>query len=306
MNKKVFVIIVALIILSYNVSFAAEGDLWYKEGQLESYFMNLISKSVVVIENKTNGKQITGVLYSSPRHTSGVITNYHFMSSTSDTVSVYMDNSKNQLKEFKCKLVKYDKNIDLAFFSIILEDETTRKLMDECFINMTSSCSVDYLYQTLDMNTNLPIRDENFSNASNISRGKTIVFLGFPLAQGLKYDTKLVMTSSSTGYISYEPILKSPIARYGKIASENFSGNFIVDAMVSHGNSGSPVFIRAGNESGQNVNFSYEFVGILKGFIPDSIDFVNEENGQTLRLPHNSGLGIVISVNTIKDFLEKN
>ncbi len=140
--------------------------------------------------------------------------------------------------------------------------------------------------------TNAVLSERLFGSAEQIKPGYEIVFLGFPLTEGIKRSE------------DKKRFRKKPIFRSGKVASKSYEGKFLIDAMINQGNSGSPVFIREGyiKESGEIVS-QYDFVGIIRGFKSDSINF-DSSNNLRISIPHNAGLGEVISIETIKGFLD--
>ncbi len=94
--------------------------------------------------------------------------------------------------------------------------------------------------------------------------------------------------------------IKAPILKNGIIASEVFKNEFIVDAMVNNGNSGSPVFMQSNKKS----ILGYVFTGIVKQFQHDSIK-VKLNGSQKEKIPHNSGMGIVVPSQVIADFIKR-
>ena len=123
-----------------------------------------------------------------------------------------------------------------------------------------------------------------FTKQENIVQGKSVYFLGFPLGIGIETNT--------------------PILRSGLIASVPKGDDFFIDAMVNHGNSGSPLF----TVSVSTNEYKWELAGIISASLSDSIDYasVGVEPKQYIRLSHNSGLARVISIHTIIEFFRKN
>lgn len=132
--------------------------------------------------------------------------------------------------------------------------------------------------------------------------------MGFPLNQGLvtKKIPRVLKTPNGHKEILLPPIVrliqKTPVAGYGRIASESVGGFFLIDAMVNQGNSGSPVFVRKGVREKTGPRCDYDFIGIIKGYKSDNIVF-RSEDGHTMAVPHNSGLVIVISIEAIRKFI---
>lgn len=107
----------------------------------------------------------------------------------------------------------------------------------------------------------------------------------------MKQVHKVPLTNSVTVF-QEEWIAKSPIVRFGRIASSLRSNEFLIDAMVNHGNSGSPVFVVVREPRVAGVSVGLRFAGLVKGFLSDNISY-KSDLGHTISLPHNSGLGVV-------------
>ena len=113
--------------------------------------------------------------------------------------------------------------------------------------------------------------------------GRDVVFIGYPL--GL-FDTKHNL----------------PIMRSGKLASipkVDFNGKpeFLIDAQVFSGSSGSPVFVNAGR--------NWQFIGIVGKNLgyPNQVELVNTPPNLAVRQP--IGLGIVYKPKAVLDVMEK-
>jgi len=149
--------------------------------------------------------------------------------------------------------------------------------------------------------------DENTTADDKI--GRSVVFLGFPLNIGITYREKekgkyVLYEDKIVKPISFkEPIFSNVIAKYLKISSNLLdNGSILIDAMVSHGNSGSPVFVRSGSTDGNKSISRYDWIGIVKSFRSDNIKYYSD-NREEISIPHNTGIGEVISIDTIRLFL---
>jgi S1-C subfamily serine protease len=175
---------------------------------------------------------------------------------------VYLNTAGGSASAFACRLVKGDRMRDLAAFRI-----------GAAALPPGNDC--------------LP--RARFAGPGAVHRGRRILFLGFPLNYGMQADPE------GGG------LRKLPIARTGIIASEPGVDEFLIDAMVSNGNSGSPVFVRAGK--GRRAAPGYRLAGIMKEFQHDTIP-LRRDDGSARKIPHNTGLAAVIPADAIAAFLE--
>ncbi len=88
-----------------------------------------------------------------------------------------------------------------------------------------------------------------------------------------------------------------PISRIGIIAQgpNNNTNTFLLDCIVSHGNSGSPVF----NEQ------TMLLIGMISSFKPDNINLYDENGTLRTSLPANSGIAVCITAEMIKKIIMK-
>ncbi len=107
---------------------------------------------------------------------------------------------------------------------------------------------------------------------SEIKEGLFVVYLGYPLG------------------LANEELQFKPFIRRGSIANITKDKNvLLIDGAASHGNSGSPVFSQ---EDGK-------FIGIIYGFLPDSISLYDDNNKRVAKLPYNSGISLACSAHLI-------
>jgi S1-C subfamily serine protease len=107
-----------------------------------------------------------------------------------------------------------------------------------------------------------------FGNIAGIEKGDDVCYLGYPFGLGAEHGS-------------------DPVLRKGMVAHKEKEGNiFYVDAVVTDGNSGGPVFIETDGKA--------KLVGIISGFIPS----IRKEG------VFHSGLGQVFSVDCINDILK--
>jgi hypothetical protein len=116
----------------------------------------------------------------------------------------------------------------------------------------------------------------NFADTAAYDEGTPIITIGFPLGIGT------------------ETAKNQPIVRSGIIAQTlQANGDFVIDGISSHGNSGSPIFsLRDG-----------KLLGMIKSFPSDFITAYDENHQLVARLPYNSGLSIAVSSKLIWDLL---
>lgn len=188
-----------------------------------------------------------------------VLTNYHILDSSGDAVNAYLSDAGGKAARYPCRFIKGDAQKDMAVFAV--------------------ECSSGLLQKGFSLDVCAGDRE--------ITRGIRIVFLGFPLYYGMTFNSVTHRT------------LEYPVFRTGTIASEIDHQEFLIDAMVSNGNSGSPVFIHIVEGKG---HLSYRLVGIIKQYQHDTILF-KDGAGAWNRVPHNTGLGVVIPAEEVKRFL---
>jgi S1-C subfamily serine protease len=227
-------------------------------GAVDERAIEELSRCVVLLENSVNEKYITGVLVdgAAPR----ILTNYHILSSSADTISAYVNAADGTIEKCPCRFIKGDPLRDMALFSLSLPRLPS---------------------------TNAGVDTRAAGGRPAIRRGREVLFLGFPLYYG-------IMTEPGSG-----KRIKRPVCRKGMIASEISDGEYMIDAMVNNGNSGSPVFVLIPARQGAAAR--YVFAGLIKEYQHDQIPC--SINGTMIKVPHNAGLGIVIPVDVIADFV---
>jgi hypothetical protein len=219
-----------------------------------------------------------------------VITNNHIVRDSSACV-VGLLSGAGQAKFAFGEVIKSKTYPDLALIRLTADPEKVEAYIkplinpkDESQIsNLTLKVSSQHdLDQFWEKNKALP--ENVFASVDLIQPGKQLYFLGFPLGYGVQN--------------------KNPLFRVGYVASNPENGYFYMDAMVSHGNSGSPAFIEEITEGkNEEVIYSWKFAGIIQGFDADYVEYKSEVNHKIL-LPHNAGLANVIDIKTIVAFIE--
>ncbi|MBI4242852.1 MAG: hypothetical protein HY606_02075 [Planctomycetes bacterium] len=197
---------------------------------------------------------------------------------TSTTLDLAAITMNSVYKELKSELEK------INYFLKSQPDSSSpdlRELFDKYKVDELIYSSTNRTRKTdalLNVGINFNLTDINIGDASMTKVGKQTTFLGFPLRIGQWQ--------------------RDPVARSGIVARELASGDFFIDAMVSHGNSGSPVFV-FGAAKEDNTIAPY-LVGIAKAF---RSDYVGEFSTGPY---HNAGLGYVIGIKNIMDFIFQN
>lgn len=124
------------------------------------------------------------------------------------------------------------------------------------------------------VSTDLIIPKSMYGIPEDLKEGMDVIYIGYPLGLG----------AEEKNY---------PLTRGGMVA-QAIPGRktFLVDGFASHGNSGSPVFNRKDGK----------LVGVVSSFEPDFIDSY-EQKRLLSRIPFNSGLSRVISIEAIQELL---
>lgn len=268
------------------------------KSDMDVKFSKDASKYVVLLKNITNGNFNSGLLIFHPDY--GVaIANYHLLASTSDTVVAYLEGPSNEMVEFPVRYSAGDPANDIAAFVLNhSENEQQRKTL----INKGFKFHDDG--GLIIPSSNFFMDVGQFADESQLRRGQEIFFLGFPLQQGIVKQVHKVPLTNSVSILQEEWIAKSPIVRFGRIASSHRYNEFLIDAMVSHGNSGSPVFVVVREPRVDGVSVELRFAGLVKGFLSDNISY-KSDLGQTISLPHNSGLGVVATAASVLNVIRQ-
>ncbi|MCX6817357.1 MAG: serine protease [Candidatus Aenigmarchaeota archaeon] len=131
-----------------------------------------------------------------------------------------------------------------------------------------------------------------FESFEDVMEGDDILFLGFPL------------------HIS-EPNKIHPVVRSGIIAYRKENKNFLIDANVFPGSSGSPVFLKTSAITYEKGNFNLgkvripKLVGIIiEALLYDDIAISQQTKRHVVTFSENAGFGVVLSVDLINDILE--
>jgi S1-C subfamily serine protease len=287
--------ILASAFLALPAKCAQSDSFWYRDGALAQDFITRFEKTVIVVDNMSSRGRGTGVLVLNPEGRAFIVTVAHIVKAADSRVSVYLTADDGQQVPFTTVISSINVSSDLAALELEWNEKELSQLQRAGFLPIGTRAR-----------KNAALFFEHFASTEQVHRGYEVMFLGFPLNAGTKDDYVSVTGKDPEGKeIPLARVAKlarkSPIARFGRVASEidDDSGDFLIDAMVSHGNSGAPVFVRTGDEQAS----SFLFAGIIGTFKSDDIAF-RSDDGQEINIPHNSGLGSVISAAVIKSFLE--
>jgi len=114
---------------------------------------------------------------------------------------------------------------------------------------------------------------DHFDDGRSIVEGRGVLIVGYPLELGTEQNRNL------------------PVVRFGMVAQQTPTTQFLVDGIASHGNSGSPVVSLGPRE--------FRLIGMTIGNKPDQITLFNEMGGISAFLPYNSGLAVVLKSSVI-------
>lgn len=159
---------------------------------------------------------------------------------------------------------------------------------------------------------NKSIRVSSFATR-NISRGDSLIFLGYPLNFGVRLAGIASAKDLDLNLQIPIPAQRVPVVRFGHVAYEDGGAHYLIDASNSPGNSGSPVFLSTYRDG----SAQYGFAGLVTGYIeqessillggtgPVKTNHFNLHDGTTVQIKQNSGLSIVISPAAIAKELEE-
>lgn len=299
---RIFFAIFLLVLSVRGSAQISEDSFWERDGDLTEDLIAKLERAVVVIDNETTNERLSGILVMDGSKLFA-LTNSHLFSAGSDRVAVYFESKDGIQEKLQANLIENATSYDLALLSVADTERNRKKMKTMGF--------------TFDENGGIAVTPSGdgflstsqFGSASLIARGREVMFLGFPLNQGTSEKSIPIMRQNEYGETVEvaeikKLIAKSPVARFGRIASKPSDGIFLIDAMVSHGSSGSPVFVREGHIDGANYQSSYRLIGIISRFKSDDIVF-RSEDGSEMSIPHNSGLGIVIPIDAINDVIQR-
>lgn len=219
-----------------------------------------------------------------------LLTNAHVVKQSTES-AVMILNSEGKPGFVWAVLVASDAAKDTAIlvFSNVKAPEKIARVLSQRGIRPSKNVldSLAMLPETLEnvSKKNTYLTDKFLSRIDEVSPGLKAYFLGFPLGIGASL------------------VVKDPVVRSGTIATKVDGDTFFLDAMINHGNSGSPVLIPVSTQEGDVGIYSLKLVGLLSGFKSDYIDFKSED-GQIISLPHNSGLSRVISIKAYLDLID--
>jgi S1-C subfamily serine protease len=186
------------------------------------------------------------------------------------------------LNDKKEVLVVTNKHVIAKGSPIYVRVNTKEKVMDYKADIIRQSDSFDVAILALEktspdqewVSSDLLIPLDMYASGSDVVEGREVVFIGYPLGLGAEEQNH-------------------PLSRTGLIAQAvQGRKTYLVDGFANHGNSGSPVFSRKDGK----------LLGIVFSFEPDFIDSY-EEGRMISRVPFNSGVSRVISVEVVRELV---
>jgi len=279
---KICVLIIVLIMFP-NIAFCEENIFYVQQKELTETIKRIKPIAVFVVATfsvrDSTGRIIgevnkygSGFLFDTAR-ANGIrlITNKHILiddktGQTSDKVKVKINVANiKQPVLVDCSIAGLHQEYDIAVLTlggVITEDKNIPTQTIEI-----QGREVKYIKME-----SQPVSDNFFVKSNDeVEEGMAIFYIGYPLGLGgMEYKC-------------------FPLTREGSVSQVMPDNNyFIIDALSSHGNSGSPVL-------GLTKN-GWKIIGILQG---------NYNDFDTEGKPDNAGLSIVISGTVINDFINK-
>lgn len=210
------------------------------------------SASIELFSSKTNRFNLIGSGFMTIiKDTIYAVTAYHVIKDKGKSVYVgYNFESRKQYSSIEKIYLDTLNDIAVMKLGIAYRDE---KIMSDTSLTNPSSIGISM-----------------FEKNVKIKEGLGTIIVGYPTTLGAKY----------TG--------NKPLSRIGIVAQEPNSetNTFLIDGLVNHGNSGSPVF----NEHNQKL------IGMVTSFKPD---YIKSRDTVVLRYPYNSGITFCVTAETI-------
>jgi len=142
-----------------------------------------------------------------------------------------------------------------------------------------------------DSSTEEPMRigHDLFASISEIDEGEDLLYLGFPL-----------------GHVQADKV--RPIVRSGTVALVLPNGNYLMDASVSTGNSGSPVFTKPSAINWRTRTLGEvvpaKLIGMVTSFLPiQDVAYSAQTSGPRVVFEENSGLSTVVGCKFLDEVL---
>lgn len=255
----------------------ATASPWMCDDSSVEIMVDKLSQAVVWVYNQNSQMFATGALVlmtSEKTQKALLVSNYHVLRSTSDVINFWIFDGGGKPVRQRAGFWAGDPTTDIALFELRVDD--VRGITNENGVLTIAK-------------SNRAIEEGNISDGAEIRRGRSIVFLGFPLNHGVAMESG----KDGTPQLSQ----KVPVLKHGKVALEVSSDWILVDGMNNHGNSGSPVFARAETETGDPT---FKMIGIMSSFEPDTAGEITFPDGGRASIPHNSGLARVASIHAIR------
>jgi hypothetical protein len=160
--------------------------------------------------------------------------------------------------------IETTRGFDVAFGTLLYADTTN----DIAVLDMKVGPGITNI-------NNVTAWTNTFGDESKIVEGRGVLLVGYPLGAGIENGTN------------------RPIVRFGMVAQKTPGSKFLIDAMASHENSGSPVYALTPNGP--------YLLGMALGFRGETINLFDETGRLAASLPYNSGLAEVVKTSYIID-----
>lgn len=249
--KKLFLsILLSLFVFNSGTVFSLEFPQDFVLDNLPGFIQQLKRTAVLILV--TDKKLIvgTGFLTIDANKRILVVTNQH-VASRGKPIFVRVNAPDNKVVDYLADIYRADEESDVALLTLKKITPNQQWVSTDAIVPFSM-----------------------FGNSADITEGKEIVYIGYPLGLG----------AEEKNY---------PVSRQGMIAQAiPGRSTFLIDGMVSHGNSGSPVFSRKDGK----------LLGLISSFEPDYIDSF-EDNRLISRVPFNAGMSKATSAEAIKALL---
>jgi hypothetical protein len=313
--KRIVRLLAAIFFFALSTRSAASAqDSWLRDDDANVDLISKISPSVMWVYDTATQATGSGVMVNFPipnksEAKSLLVTNFHVIHDPDDVIVIWFFGSEGKLVRNGARYWYGDKASDIA----LLE---TGPLSQNGKADLSATTKKPGPLTVLD--TNIAVSSPSIGAIDDIKRGKSAIFLGFPLNIGVNYSigatTESFQSSSGKTVTTLVPLpaQKVPVIKFGKIAYEgDGSGWFLIDAMNNSGNSGSPVFVKSQFGSGE---IGYKLVGIINSYRTEAAPVAVSNgtdttvipslelrlaDGRTATIQQNSGLAQVLSIDRI-------
>jgi len=224
--------------------------------------IKVTKKTVAAIQFTDSDKWMmtgTGFLVQGKRNTILVITCLHVIAGAlNQKKTLHVGlDTKNGYKRFPVLLAYADPVNDIAILSISSDKSKKSDMPDNSYFGS----------EAFDVNNEY------------IVEGRGVLIPGYPLALGMEEGQN------------------HPVVRHAMVAQYTGKDYFLLDGLVSRGNSGSPVIALKG--------MTGRLIGMVNGFENENINLYDESGQLISMLPYNSGLTRCVTMKEIQKAIDK-